>query len=195
MAESCGQSCSSTGMEQLMQALSQLSLAQLSLNQQMGGLFPLPISSDQMTAGQRQALGEMLAQQSALRQQLEELARSAGQEPGLSGMMEGIIEEMKRLEEDMSAYLGTREMVDRGEHIFRRLLDARNVLRKKDERKERERELGTLWSGLPSPTLPEDMGERNLLLKKELLRFLRSDYPEEYKRLARAYLEALLAEE
>ncbi|MBD3285005.1 hypothetical protein GF359_01390, partial [candidate division WOR-3 bacterium] len=89
MASSCSGSCSSTGMEQLMQALSQLSLAQLSLNQQMGGLFPLPISSDQMTAAQRQALGEMLAQQSALRQQLEELARSAGQEPGLSGMLEG----------------------------------------------------------------------------------------------------------
>lgn len=195
MAQACGQSCSSTGLDDLMQALSQMSLAQLSINQQMGGLFPLPISTDRMSAAQRQALGEMLAQQAALRKQLEELAKAAGQEPGLSGMLEGIIEEMRRLEEDLSKYVGEREVVERGEHVFRRLLDARNVLRKKDETPEREREIGMVWENLESPTPPQDMGERNLWLKKELVRFLRSDYPEEYKRLARAYLETLLEQE
>jgi len=195
LAENSGQAGSSTGLDELMQSLSAMSLAQLSLNQQMGGLLPLPISTESMTAGQRQALSELMAQQSALRQQMEELTQAAGQEPGLSGMLEGIIEEMKALEEDMARYVGQRRMVDRGEHIFRRLLDARNVLRKKNETRERERETGTLWQGLTSPSLPQDAGERNLYLKKELLRFLQSDYPEEYKRLARAYLEALLDQE
>ena len=190
-----GQQCSSTGVEQLMQSLSAMSLAQLSINQQMGGLLPLPISAESMTAAQRQALSELLAQQSALRQQLEEMLQAAGQEPGLSGMIEGIIEEMKALEKDMGRYVGERELVERGEHVFRRLLDARNVLRKKNETREREREIGTVWEQLVSPTLPEDAGERRLYLKKELLRFLQSDYPEEYKRLARAYLEALLEQE
>jgi hypothetical protein len=178
-----------------MQSLSAMSLAQLSINQQMGGLLPLPISAESMTASQRQALAELLAQQAALRQQLEEMMQAAGQEPGLSGMLEGIIEEMKALEEDMARYVGERELVERGEHVFRRLLDARNVLRKKQETREREREIGTVWEGLASPSLPQDAGERNLYLKKELLRFLQSDYPEEYKRLARAYLEALLEQE
>ena len=194
-AECSGQQCSSSGLEQLMQSLSAMSLAQLSINQQMGGLLPLPISAESMTASQRQALAELLAQQAALRQQLEEMMQAAGQEPGLSGMLEGIIEEMKALEEDMARYVGERELVERGEHVFRRLLDARNVLRKKQETREREREIGTIWEGLASPSLPQDAGERNLYLKKELLRFLQSDYPEEYKRLARAYLEALLEQE
>ncbi len=194
-AQCSGQQCSSTGVEQLMQSLSAMSLVQLSINQQMGGLLPLPISAESMTAAQRQALSELLAQQSALRQQLEEMLQAAGQEPGLSGMLEGIVEEMKALEEDMSRYVGEREFVERGEHIFRRLLDARNVLRKKNETREREREIGTVWEQLASPSLPKDAGERRLYLKKELLRFLQSDYPEEYKRLARAYLQALLEQE
>lgn len=194
-AQCSGSQCSSTGVEQLIQSLSAMSMAQLSINQQMGGLLPLPISGESMTAAQRQALSELLAQQSALRQQLEEMLQAAGQEPGLSGMIEGIIEEMKALEEDMARYVGERELVERGEHVFRRLLDARNVLRKKNETREREREIGTVWEQLVSPSLPEDAGERNLYLKKELLRFLQSDYPEEYKRLARAYLEALLEQE
>jgi hypothetical protein len=194
-AECSGQQCSSSSLEQLMQSLSAMSLAQLSINQQMGGLLPLPISAESMSASQRQALAELMAQQAALRQQLEEMMQAAGQEPGLSGMLEGIIEEMKALEEDMARYTGERELVERGEHVFRRLLDARNVLRKKQETREREREIGSVWEGLASPSLPQDAGERNLYLKKELLRFLQSDYPEEYKRLARAYLEALLEQE
>lgn len=189
------QSTSSTGLEQLMQSLSSMSLAQLQLNQQLGGLLPLPISASQLSEGQRQALSELISQQAALRQELEQLARAGGQEPGFSGMLEGIIEEMKAMEEDMSRLAGERELVDRGEHIFRRLLDARNVLRKKDQIEEREREVGTVWEGLASPAIPAEGGERRLWIKKELLRFLASDYPESYKRLARAYLEALLEQE
>lgn len=182
---------SSTGLEEMLNALSQMSLAQLSLNQQMSGLFPLPISG-QMTAAQQAALGELLSEQSGLRRELEELSKGAGQEPGLSDMLEGIIEEMKRMEEDMSRYVGQRELVDRGEQVFRRLLDARNVLRKKDETREREREIGSVWNGLPSPALPVDAGERDLWLKRELIKIERSDYPESYKHLARTYIESLL---
>lgn len=99
------------------------------------------------------------------------------------------------MEEDMSRYVGQRELVDRGEQVFRRLLDARNVLRKKDETREREREIGSTWKGLSSPTLPRDAGERDLWLKKELLRIERSQYSEDYKRFARNYIESLLEQD
>lgn len=191
-ARSLGQQgASSTGLAEMLNALSQMSLAQLSINQQMGGLLPLPISG-QMTAAQQAALGEILSQQAGLREQLEELSKGQGSNPGLSGMLEGIIEEMKRMEEDMSRFTGERELVDRGERVFRRLLDAKNVLRKKDETREREREIGSVWRNLSSPSMPLDAGEKNLWLKKEIIRIERSDYPEEYKRMARQYIESLM---
>lgn len=190
----CGQQGSSTGLEQLMESLSSMSLAQLSLNQQMGGVLPLPISMN-LSEAQRQALSQLASEQGALRRKLEELQQAAGEETGLSGMLEGIIKDMKAMEEDLSRYVGTRELVDRGEQVFRKLLDARNVLRKKEDEQRREREIGTVWENLASPTFPQDRGERSLLIKKELIRFLNSDYPESYKRLAREYLEALLEEE
>lgn len=193
-AQNCCGQASSSGLEQLMESLSSLSLAQLSLNQQMGGILPLPISMS-LSEAQRQALSQLAAEQGALRRQIEELKRSAGQDAGLSGMLEGIIEDMQAMEEDLSRYVGTRELVDRGEQVFRKLLDARNVLRKRDDEQRREREIGTLWENLASPTLPDDSGERRMQLKKELIRFLGSDYPESYKRIARQYLMTLLEEE
>ncbi len=102
---------------------------------------------------------------------------------------------MAGLERDLSRYVGERELVDRGEQVFRKLLDARNVLRKQQDTERREREIGATWIDLPSPSLSADAGERKLAIKKELLRFIQSEYPEEYKQLAREYLEALLEEE
>ncbi len=198
LLESNSKSCNqignaANGLEQMMQALSNMSLAQLSINQQMQGMFPLPISAN-MSAAQKQALSKLLGEQRALRQQLEQL-KAQGSQPGLDGMLEGIIEEMLAIEEELAAYTGQRELIDRGEQVFRKLLDARNVVRKQESKQERRRELGNQWQDLASPSLTKDEAEKKLWLKKELMRFLRADYPEEYKRVARTYLKQLLEED
>lgn len=182
------------GMESLLQQLSQLTAEQMMLNQEMGGIsIPIPMPGG-LTPQQLAQIERILSKQRAIRQTLEEMRQSLGVEPGLMSSLDGVIEEMKQVERDLSELVVTRELIQRQEKILNRLLDVQRSVRRREFKEQREREVGKDYPIPPSPTLPTDLGERKKLLREQLFKALREDYPKEYERLIKRYFESLLNE-
>jgi hypothetical protein len=159
---------------------------------EMGGM-PIPIPSP-LSAEQLSALQRILGRQRSLRERLEEMMKGLPEKPGLTSAMEGIIDEMKKIEEDMEKLNITRELVEREEKVFHRLLDVERSIRKKEAEEKREREVGKEFKIEERPILPKDLGEKKRVLQEELLNALRENYPREYYRLIKEYFDALLYE-
>jgi len=106
--------------------------------------------------------------------------------------VDAAIEEMKQLERDMASLNPQRPMVERSERIVNKLLDAQRSIRQREQSEQRESESGRQFTAPASPRLPQDLGERKKLLREELMRALKEDFPREYEPAVRAYFEALL---
>ena len=183
----------SGGMEGLMEQLSQMTGEQMGINAGMSG-FPIPIPGG-LSAEQMAALGRMLGKQRALREQLEQmLDKLGGTQPGLTSSLEGLLDEMKAVEKDLSELNVNRQLVERQESILSHLLDAQRSIRQQGFKDERESESGKEFEVLEKPRLPEDKGERNRLLREELMRALKQGYPAEYEQMIRDYFQRLLNE-
>ncbi|MCX6841583.1 MAG: hypothetical protein NTX53_04780 [candidate division WOR-3 bacterium] len=183
----------SGGMDGLMQQLSQMTGEQMGINAGMSG-FPIPMPGG-MTPGQMAALSRIMGQERALREQLEQMLQSmGGSQPGLTSSLEGLLDEMKAVEEDLSKMNVTRELVQRQESILSHMLDAQRSIRQQGFKEERESESGKEFEFREKPRLPEDKGERNRLLREELMRALKQGYPAEYEQMIRDYFQRLLDE-
>lgn len=181
----------SGGMESLLEQLSQMTADQMAINSGMNGI-PMPIPGG-MSASQMQALGELMAAQRALREKLEQMLQSmGGEKPGLTPSLEGLVDDMKKVEEDMSQLNVTRELVERQESILSHLLDAQRSVRRQGHKEERESETARQFVIERAPSLPEDRGDRNRLLREELMRALKKGDLGEYEQLVRAYFERLM---
>jgi len=185
-----------SGLEGMLEALSRAISEQMSLGQGMGGL-PIPMPGG-MSEGQSQQWQEMMARQQALRQMLEQMLQKGlgqqpgGMQPGMSGSVEAAIEEMKQLEQDLANLNPPRPMIDRSERIVNKLLDAQRSIRQRDQMEQRESEAGKAFLAPATPRLPADLGERKKVLREQLMRALREDFPREYEPQVKAYFDALL---
>jgi len=183
----------SGGMEALMQQLSQMTCEQMGVNAGTSG-FPIPIPGG-LSPGQIAALSRILGKQRALREQLEQMLQEmGGTQPGLTSSLEGLLDEMKAVERDLSELNVSRELIQRQESILSHLLDAQRSIRQQGFKEERESESGKGFELLQKPRLPEDKGERNRLLREELMRALKQGYPAEYEQMIREYFQRLLNE-
>ncbi|MGC8798077.1 MAG: hypothetical protein ACP5JB_05140 [candidate division WOR-3 bacterium] len=183
------------GLQDLLEQLSRMTSEQLAINAGMSGL-PIPIPASGLSAQQLEQLNRLLAQQQALRQQLEELLRSMGGErPGLTGALEALIEEMKAVERSLAELQVDRKLIERQQGIVTRLLDTQRSLRQQGFKEQRQAQTAQPYQPQPPSALPLDRGERNRLLRAELLRALKQGYPAEYEALIRAYFEMLLQRE
>lgn len=181
------------GLDDFLSALSQGLKEMSEIISEMGGMpipLPSPLSSEQLSALQR-----LLGRHRSLREKLEEMMKGLSEKPGLTGAMEGIIEEMKKIEEDMEKLNVTRELVEREEKVFQKLLDVERSVRKKEAEEKREREVGKEFKIEKRPILPKDLGEKRRVLQEELLKALQGNYPREYYRLIKEYFDALIYEE
>ena len=193
MAQAQQGSGMSGGMEDLMQQLSQMTGDQMGINAGMSG-FPIPMPGG-LSAEQMAALGRILGKQRALREQLEQmLGQMGGTQPGLTSSLEGLLDEMKAVERDLSELNVSRDLVERQESILSHLLDAQRSIRQQGFKEERQSESGKEFQLLDRPRLPEDKGERNRLLREELMRALKQGYPAEYEQMIRDYFQRLLDE-
>uniref|UniRef100_A0A7C4CCU0 DUF4175 family protein n=1 Tax=candidate division WOR-3 bacterium TaxID=2052148 RepID=A0A7C4CCU0_UNCW3 len=183
----------SGGMEGLLEQLARLASGQMQLNAAMGGIpIPIPMPGG-LTAQQMSQLARLLSQQQALRQQLEQLLSSMGGErPGLTSSMEGVLEEMKAVERSLAELDIDRQLVERQEGILSRLLDAQRSLRQQGHKEERESETGKAFVPSRPASLPADRGERNRVLREELMRALKQGYSREEEMLIRDYFERLM---
>jgi hypothetical protein len=183
----------SGGMEGLMQQLSQMTGEQMGINAGTSG-FPIPMPGG-MSGEQLAALSRLLGKQRALREQLEQmLQKMGGTQPGLTSSLEGLLDEMKAVEKDLSQQNVSRELIQRQESILSHLLDAQRSVRQQGFKEERESESGKGFDVQLKPRLPEDKGERNRLLREELMRALKQGYPPEYEQMIREYFQRLLSE-
>ncbi|MEO0115616.1 MAG: hypothetical protein ABIK93_09130 [candidate division WOR-3 bacterium] len=182
------------GLENLLEQLSRLTAEQMMLNQELGAI-PLPIPTPGgLTPQQLAQIERILSKQRALRQTLEEIRKSLGTEPGLTSSLDGVIEEMKQVERDLSELVITRELIQRQEKILNRLLDVQRSVRRREFKEKREREIGKDYPVPPNPTLPADLGERKKFLREKLLQGLKEGYPKDYEYLIRLYFESLINE-
>jgi hypothetical protein len=117
-----------------------------------------------------------------------------GTKPGLSSSLEGLLDEMKAVEKDLSEMNVTRELIQRQESILSHLLDTQRSIRQQGFKEERQSETGKESELKGRPRLPEDKGERNRLLREELMRALKQGYPAEYEQMIRDYFQRLLNE-
>jgi len=106
--------------------------------------------------------------------------------------LEQVLEEMSAAERDLAELDVTRELIERQQSILSHLLDAQRSLRQRGHKEERESEAARPFEVRTRPQLPDDRGERDRMLREELLRALKQGYPSEYEPLIRAYFERLL---
>ncbi len=183
----------SGGMADMMQQLSQMTAEQMAMNATMNGI-PIPMPGG-FSSAQLQALDRILSRQRAVRQQLQEMLESAGGDtPGLTSSLEGLLEEMMAVEQDLSELNITRDLVERQESILSHLLDAQRSVRQQGYREQRESEGARPFEARPSPQLPEDRGERDRILREELMRALKDRGLGEYELMVRGYFERLLGQ-
>lgn len=183
----------SGSMSSLMEQLGQMTADQMAINMGMSGM-PIPMPGG-MSGSQAEALSRLLSQQAALRERLEQLLEEMGGErPGLTGSLEGLVDEMKEVERALAELDIDRELVERQESILSHLLDAQRSVRQQGHKEQRESETARPFERGPRVALPEDHGERNRLLREELMRALKTGELGDYEPMIRAYFEKLLSE-
>jgi len=182
---------SSTGFDQFLQELSTISKGQMSLNQSLFNIFPIP-GGEGLTPQQRAQLARLAGKQRALRQALESLKSSYG-EVEQQALIDKIIEEMKETEEALYQYKLDRKLIERQKKILTRLLDAQKSIRKEDYSKKRKSKPGQDILGERNiEPLPDDLGKDRL---RELIQqALQETYPREYELYIREYFKTLFEE-
>jgi hypothetical protein len=176
-----------TGLEKLMDQLSDISKRQESLNkgtEQMSGEGGTPSP---------EALAQMAAEQQALAQMMNQLGQQLAQYRQIMGRMDNLEGEMKRAAEDIARGVFGERLKDRQRRIYKRLLDAQRSLRKGKKSEKRISETGRDLFARDPGSLPENLGERRAFLREALLEALRAGYPPEYRRWIRSYYERLLS--
>ena len=180
------------GLKDLLEQLSRMTAEQMGINAGMSGL-PIPIPGTGLSAEQLSQLNQILSRQQALREQLEALLKSMGGErPGLTGALDQLVEEMKGVERSLAELQVDRKLIQRQKEIVTRLLDTQRSLRQQGYKEERQAQTAGSYQPATEILLPLDRGERDRLLRAELLRALKQGYPPEYEALIRAYFEMLL---
>jgi hypothetical protein len=175
-------SASGSGLAEAMERMAELAKQQGGLGQQAAGMLPMMGS-----AGIQQELRRLAERQRAL---AEELQRMEGQ-----GNMPGageLADEAKELARRLDAGRLDRQVVERQERLFRRMLDAGRTLQgtEEDERKERQSTTATGDSVRLPPALRERLTEENGRLRVPTWDELQQLSPEE-RRLVVDYFRLL----
>ncbi len=179
---------SSTGYEEMMEKLSEMAQQQQGLNQQS---MPMPGSSgkpQQMPGGDQ--MQRMAAQQRALEAQMKQLSEEEGggmQE--VLGDLEGLAKSMGEVGKDME----DQNMTDRTRRLQRqivsRLLDATRSARQEEYSRKRESKSGENMARRSPPEIKLDSDLEKL--RQDMKRALQEGYTRDYRRLIRAYFQAL----
>jgi hypothetical protein len=185
------QSSSCTGMQSMMQKLSQMASQQQMLNQQTQMMLPIP-GQQALTLSQQQALQRMAAQQESIRKNLQELLDEyTGSTDGqLLGRIDELGEEMKKVSEQLKAHNLDRHVVQRQERILSRLLDAQKSVNRRDYSRRREaRTAGDIIRRGPQSLSSGNTGDEKLA--EDIKKALTEKYPRRYENQIKEYFKAL----
>jgi hypothetical protein len=182
-----GGSCSSGGMEAMMQQLQGMAQQQMGINQQTLGLG----EQSQLTMEQRAQMARLAAEQAAVQRQMDELLQEFGNRSEILGRLDQLGEEMKKVVDDLARRQVDQQTVDRQQRILSRLLDAQKSARRRDYARQRQSRPGQMVIRRSPGELPAEMEDVQERLRRDLLQALSEDYPQAYEELIRAYFQAL----
>lgn len=180
---------SSTGFEDYLKRMQQLTGQQQGINQQSKqlGLQGRP------TAARQKAMQELARRQMAARRALQQLQQQMQQSGGQKGLgdLGQISDDMKEVEKDLRQEEFTRRTLERQQKILSRMLDAQKSMRTRDYSKKRESEVAEQITRSGPSGLPADYGERRNMLQKSLEQALREGYSKSYEQVIRDYFHRL----
>ena len=134
---------------------------------------------------QKHLLEGLQSQQEQLQQDLEGLLEEF---PGANnGTMEKIGKDMEETIQDFKNKNITRETILRQERILSRMLDNQKSLTQKDFSNKRKSKTGSKFTYIGDETLPENLGDRNLLLINAMESAMEEGFSNEYNKLIRNY--------
>ncbi|MGQ9809946.1 MAG: hypothetical protein ACUVQ7_01210 [bacterium] len=180
-------SCSSPGgLSDSFERLESLCGMQMGINQatqQLQGMDELGLSMEV-----RAQMARLAAEQEAVRQGIQELTQSVEAGSEILGRLDDLIEEARRVIEDLKASRVDKETIERQEKILTRLLNAQRSMRRRDYSRVRKSRPGEEYKVVPPQGISLDEHQAAM---KDLLYRRRGTWPPEYEDLIRAYMEAI----
>ncbi|HDQ00604.1 MAG TPA: hypothetical protein ENN22_15675 [bacterium] len=101
---------------------------------------------------------------------------------------------MEDVVKDLQQQNISRRTINRQQQILQRLLDAQKSARKQDYSRKRKGETGKYYPAINPGALPDDLGEKNSQIQRDLLRALKEGYTKDYQDLIKKYFDALIKE-
>ena len=170
---------SPSGIEQFMKSMENLSSQQQGINQATMQLSQMGMMQ------QQNILGGLQSQQQQLKEQLGDLISEF---PGQNdGSMEKILSDMEEIINDFENKNISNETMERQQRILSRMLDNQKSLTQKDYSNKRDSKAGQGFEYLGSKQLPENLGDKNLLLINAMESAMDEGYSIEYNKLIRNY--------
>ncbi len=193
--EDLQQSGQSSGFQSYMQKMKQMAQQQKGLNQQTqqkGPGMPKPQPGGRRPGSLQQLAARQRQIQNSLKELQKEIESESGKQPGT---LKGIGKDMDDVIKDLENNKVLRKTIERQQRILTRMLEAQKSLRTQSYKKERESQTADFLEKIAPGELPENLGERNILLRQKLEEALNQGYSEEYKKIIRKYFEELSKEE
>ena len=183
-------SCSSpSGLAEAFDSLENMCSMQLGINQ---GTQQMMNGGEQgLSMEARAQMSRLAAQQQMVQRGIGELSGQYGDRAEILGRLDDLVEEAKRVIEDLERGSVNEETLKRQEQILTRMLDAQKSLRRREYSQRRKSTPGEIYQA-PSPP-PLSLEEREQIVRDLLYRG-RGYYPPEYEDLIRAYFKAIALE-
>lgn len=182
---------SPSGSAESMQKMQSLSQQQQNLNGQSQSMQSQG-SSPRMTAGQKEAMERLAAQQEMIKKGLDEVAGELKGRRDVLGRMDQLSKEMAEVAEQLRKSGVDQKLTERQQKILSRLLDAQRSIRKRDDDNQREaRTAEQLFRpGSPPPLNPNLLNGADRL-RSDILKGQNDNYPSQYRGLVEQYFRAL----
>ena len=137
-------------------------------------------------------MGKMAARQQAIRKSLKQLQQEMeGNGNNPLGNLEKIADDMEKVINEMRREKVNRQTIIRQSKILQRLLDASKSMRTRDKTRKRESKTGQQIDRESPFTLPENLGNRESIIRKIREQLKNTKIPIEDKKEMEAYLELL----
>ena len=180
------------GIGQGFQRMRALSGLQEGINRSSEELYSAMSKQGRLSHSEDEMLGRLAAQQEMVRKGMEEVSRALGQRRDILGRLEEIIDDMKNVEERMSAKQLDTDVVHRQNQILSRLLDAQKSVQQQDYTGKRYSKPGKDFPDRQSPPeLSRELLGRSEKMQLDMLRERTDRYPESYRELVEQYMRAL----
>ena len=179
-------------MQQLLQQLQQMSQGQQSINMLSQAMFEQMMGQQQqgrgLTPEQRGMVDRIAGNEQQIKENFERMLRDYPEAEKLLGNMEGLKNELKEVVEKLQQGIIDEQLIRQQNNILSRLLDAQRSIHERDYSKKRESKTPTdqLWD------VPDNLIiDTTNMEVRDILKYINENYPEEYHRLIKEYLEKI----